>query len=308
MSTATIHILMALAADASAREDPVPPGLPIQHERIETLIGADVLPSSGTLDESGRPLEPDAGEPLGTVDELLIGADGHISWAVVHSGDRRVLVPFKKLAWDGRSDRFRLDASKSLLGGLAAIDLDQAKKGAFQKAVQDAQVAWKNDLERSAEPAAARKWTATSLARPTTEILCGSEFDELELLGANDEFGGVTKSLVNPARGCVELLVVSRGGVIGMGADEYLVPFEALSACRKADADEPDAEGELMLCSELNVNQLQQGPRYEKPETDGVLVSEANRSAALRFYGIEEKYEKGEHPAPQTDPGKVKRL
>lgn len=281
---------------------------PRHHERIETLIGADVRMSTAMHGTVGRtagqdPADMERDAPTGELDDLVIAPDGAVQWAIVSYDGRDVLVPADSLTWNREEERFDLALSASQLREKPEFDLEKARENGFQQALAAVESAWK-DVKKDVTRAAARLTdgddaglASAGLKAADDAVLCGSEVDELELYATREEFGGVTKTFVDPEALRIDLLVVSRGGLAGIGDTSYLVPFEALTLCREPlEEDQKPEDAALMLCVGKSVEQLKQAPEYEEPEVDNVLVSPANRAAAVRFFEGQ-KQKKGYAPA-----------
>jgi hypothetical protein len=258
------------------------------HETIETLIGADVH------------LSPAAGEdtPKGEVKDLLIAPDGRVEWAVIGCDGKQALVPGEKLSWDAEKERFHAGITKADLESKPDFDLGKARESGLCEAIERVETQWNVQSRKKAREAATRagekRYMGTTFLEANGFMVCGSELDELELYGMNEEFGGVAKTLVNPAAMRVDFVIVSRGGVAGVGDTRYLVPFRAAKLCHEPlKEDQKPKDAKLMLCVDKPVATLESAPKYEEPEDDEVLVSAANRTAAERFFGVAKE--------PETD-------
>lgn len=259
---------------------------PRSYERIETLIGAEVHLMAGP----GEPGNEDIGaDATGEIEDLIVLPDGRIDWAVVKNDGRQVLVPAKKLRWNDAEDLFQASVSTAELQGKPEFDLAAAKRSGICDAIESVETAWGMSTRKEAREASTRKgmqrFHETKLQVAHHAVTCGSEIDELELFGMAEEFGGVTKTFVDPHNMRVDLVVVSRGGLGGIGGTDYLMPYAALTLCHEPleeGADYQDAE--QMLCVAKTVKELESAPEYDEPDGD-TLVSPANRAAAMRFFG-----------------------
>jgi len=250
------------------------------HESIETLIGADVeIPGSAGKDE-----EAAAGE----VKDLLVAADGAVEWAAIELDGRATLVPASKLTWNAQKERFHLDVPRAQLQTKPELDLDAARKNGLSEVIAKVESSW--EVPGKAREASAksqeRHFRDTEFVMADASMLCGSRIDELEMYGRKEEFGGIARTFVDPTAMRVDLVVVSRGGIAGIGDTAYLVPFEALALCRKPLSEgQKAADAELLVCVDRSIEALESAPEYEQPD-DGGLVSVANKAAAESFFGL----------------------
>lgn len=272
----------------------------VRHERIETLIGADVR-----LEVAAK---ADAERPSGAVKDFLASPKGKLEWAVVSCDGREVLIPAKKLQWHAKDEVFSLAMTKKDLQSKPTFDLAASRESGLERAVEAVASTWdsaKDAMTREASHGDSSGKTTRiendDLTRADGTMLCGDEVDELELFGTSEEWGGVTKTLVDPESMCIDLVVVNSGGVAGVGGTDYLVPFCSLVLCRAAAGPEEDQKKkELRLYVPMSAKELQAAPEYEAPESDDRLVTAANRSAALSFFGVEEDGEESRQHAERN--------
>jgi hypothetical protein len=234
-------------------------------------------------------------------------------------GDKTVVVPCSALTWNAAEKRFNLQATEDQIKGLPEFDLGKAKESGLDSAVATVESRWQTmgfppkrhdvttskgvttkDTTKEAKEAAAKRGervegvntpeTAKPAMPPAAfnpapfHLVCGSEIDGLEVYGHADKFGKVTEAIVDRNAREVALLVVSSGGVAGMGDKEYLLPFDATTLCRKGDDN--------ILCVDRSAEQLKTGVEYKKPK-DGVVDASAALRARQAFVDADGKVGRG---------------
>jgi len=268
--------------EAAAQAPKVEP----RYVTVEDIEGADLrIPSSEPGEEPSKDSE--------VQDVLIDTRTGELGWAVVKVGGRQALIPCKELRWDVAQECFATDRSRAELEASPEFDVDKAEKTGLEGAVVMAERGWRErygdaprpatdpadaDKDQVREASAQRVQTNPRYLPSSEPWFRASHLDELELFGGSEEFGGVTRSIVDVAGGRVEFFVVSRGGVLGIGDDDYLIPFRAVTLCRS----KADEGAEPALCIDRTVSQLESATRYEKPE-DGVLDSAQASRARSSF-------------------------
>ena len=103
-----------------------------------------------------------------------------------------------------------------------------------------------------------------------TRYMCASEIDDYNVYAGNEKLGSVSDVLVDRAKRNVPLVIVKRGGALGVGGTEYLVPFHAMHECTSGD--------ERVHCLNFDVHKLDTAVVYEKPK-HGIVEAEAARRA-----------------------------
>jgi gas vesicle protein len=97
-----------------------------------------------------------------------------------------------------------------------------------------------------------------------------SEIDDYNVYAGSEKFGSISDVLVDRSKRAIALVVVKRGGALGMGGTEYLVPFHALNHCTSGD--------ERVHCLNFDLTRLDSAVVYEKPKS-GIVEAEAARRA-----------------------------
>jgi sporulation protein YlmC with PRC-barrel domain len=103
-----------------------------------------------------------------------------------------------------------------------------------------------------------------------------TELGDHEIYTGATKFGKVNDLLMNRAENKIALVVVSRGGTLGVGGKDYLVPWQAFRLCSSGE--------ERLLCTKLDPAKLESAVVYEKPK-HGVVDPDAARRAQEQFKG-----------------------
>lgn len=239
---------------------------------VEDLAGSD-LRLRPTVDEDEA--------PVATIEDILVHTrTGELRWALVGCDGKNVLMPFSTIQWNSDEECFQTERSQVEVELLPEFDMERAFETGMDAAVEIAAKGWKKvrggaeevterDREVQAREAATRKNRIenSGYVHFPSSFFSTGKLDELELYGlGNEEFGGVTQSIVNCEEQRVEFFVVSRGGVLGVGDDHYLIPYTAADICRESE----DEEAEPVLYSGLTVERMESAVKYVEPE-EGIL-------------------------------------
>lgn len=264
---------------------------------LEKIDGADVRMRAQDDDDG------DAKRPKGEIDDVLVRpSTGELGWAVISfdetlgMGGKTVAVPMSELSWNAEESCFDLAATKAELESLPKFDLDAARRNGLDRAIAVVEASWTDvgrptngSMREASQRSDARHGTDgeddaqprivhgsfVAVAAPV-EFAAASEISDLDVHAKDEKFGKVSKCIVDSAQGELAYVVVSRGGIAGIGDEHYLLPFGALRLCH----EDGDAKA-LVLCADRTVEELKR-VKYEKPD-EGVLDAQAARMADETF-------------------------
>ena len=262
------------------------------------LLGAEVRMSPGA--QARREAEKEgevAKQPKGKIDDALVdGRTGDIKYAVISFGgfigigDKTVAVPVSLLTWSAAHERFELATSEDRLKECPAFDLDKARKAGLDSTVKGLDGQWRTAADASASKGDSkdskdakdvpkgteegRVVAGTTFLVAPTNFVCLSEIDDHPIYAGTEKFGKVSDVLVDRGQRNVALLVVKRGGALGVGGTEYLVPFRSLYYCSAPNGTD------RMYCSECNATKFETAVPYEKPKNGVVDEAAAKRALA----------------------------
>ncbi len=284
---------------------------PQQHMSVRTHVAAsDVLGAKVRLranvvdrDETGAAVR-DKDRPTGEIKDLVLDTNsGKGTWAIVSVGgllgigDREVAVPASALQATRDSDGkpvYDLGATEAELKGLPPFDVSAAKKNGLGAAVRDASAAWQKarpDGSLVKQPAdasgtrpddAGRDQRADSGMGIPAHAVLASQLKGIAVRCSDSrdkDYASVDECCMDPDDCSVSFLVIGRGGVIGIGETDYLVPFRATRVVLLGDDQKPT------LTVAKSTAEMESAPKYQKPESG--LLGDDNARTSCQFYGVE---------------------
>ncbi|MFI4854033.1 MAG: PRC-barrel domain-containing protein [Phycisphaerales bacterium JB065] len=236
-----------------------------------SLLGSDVVDRSG--------------EQLGEISDMVVHfRSGTALYAVVSYGgvagigSESVTVPLNMLSWDRAEDRFELDITRDRLHSAPKFDPEnmslyddetwKAKiRTSFGKVPQvDPSHNSKGD-DRSGTPTGNRNLPGYMLV---------SDIRGTPLTGkAGEEIGSVNDVIVDHKTGHLGFLTMETGGVLGIGADTVVVPWEVV---RRVQEDN--------LRVNLTTTRLEQAPRIQTDRI-GDLNNREYAASIYEYYQVE---------------------
>ncbi len=281
--------------------DPAAAATPIEFTTTSRMIGATVFLNAGVKEVAKARAEDEAAKrPEATVSEWLVDSrSGELCNAVVSFGgflgigDKTVLVPAKELSWNNSMERYDLgwtveqlkakpefDLAKACKDGLdAACGFHPKADGRHGKEAADASAPRKADGSREkaaadASSLAQKTIVGTDFVRPTCCLAKASTLADSPVHAGAKEWGTVSDLIVDRKQNTIVLAIVNHGSTLGVGGDNYLVPFKGLATCQKNTTDDT-----FILCAEQRTAADLAGcVRFEKPK-DGVVDIEAAKRA-----------------------------
>jgi hypothetical protein len=258
---------------------------------VSKLIGAKVAMAPGADAQREAAEEGEAAKrPKGKIDDAIADAhSGEIEFAIVQFGgwagigDKTVAVPMSELRWNPAQERFELNVTEDRLKALPTFDLDNARKTGLDTAIASVKTHWNKSATIPAE--ADRKVREAKEASATKEVkqlegttyylvparfVCVTEIDDFPVYATNEKFGKVNDLLLDRNKREIALAVVKRGGTLGIGGTEYLLPYRALKFCTSGE--------ERLHCVLADTARLETAVVYEKPK-HGVVDNDAARRA-----------------------------
>lgn len=278
--------LAVAAAPISLTDDKAQQPMPkAEYCTLGTILGAKVqmLPGAKAVQEAKKDNDA-AKRPVGKVTDLLLDSgSGQMRWMVVAFdktlgfGGKSVAIPCDRLIWNAAETRFDLEQSDDRLKELPAFDSADAKKQGFELSVASLAKFWPGDaIAPTKEPTHEQKASITidgkrfDCAKP--QLVLASDVLNNAVYANSEKFGVVTGGLVDHATHSLEFLIVARGGTLGVGAAEYLIPFYALTTHGGNDGTD-----QVYSCLH-SVKDLEAGVRYQKPENGAVDAEAVRRS------------------------------
>lgn len=291
---------MFLSPAVLAQAEPVAKPTPSAADycSISKVVGATVRMHPGA--EARREAEKDgdtAKRPEGKIDDVIVDADGNLKYAVVSFGgfiginDKTVVVPCSELTWIPAHERFELAASEDRLRALPAFDLSKARKTGLDGVCETIHTQWHaagtpadasgkvpadaSGTKGDPKDAAMAKLEAKPIAGTPfhtvpVRFVTVTEIDDHPVYAGSEKFGSISDLLVDRNKRNIALVIVKRGGALGIGGTEYLIPYRTLNYCSSGD--------ERVHCLSCDTTKLETAVVYEKPKT-GIVEPEAAKRA-----------------------------
>jgi sporulation protein YlmC with PRC-barrel domain len=293
-----------LVAQEEARRDTRPAAPPGQQDfRVQDQVAlSDVLGAKVRLKPKAGERAEAAGEgrvakgPNGSVDDLVIDChNGQATWAILSVGgllgigDKEVAVPVSSLVpvrLDNNKVMYDLDATDAELKSLPVFDKKAVDKTGLDVTMQNCETSWKKVRPDARMPAAAsgngnghRPADASAVA-PTSAVL-GSKLKGMNLRcseGKEPKTCGEIETVVFDVNShTVTYLVIGKGGVLGIGETNYLIPY---GATRIITVDQKP-----VLTVAKSSSELESATRYTKP--DSGCLGDENARASSQYWGVE---------------------
>lgn len=228
--------------------------------------------------------------PSGELDELLLDPEtGEVSWAVVSCGaalgraEHDVAVPASKLKWNCEQEGWELSMTEDQLKSSPDFDLSKARDESPEAAFRAVEASWNPEVADfprfdSHEQQDQTMKVGDMEARPcTADFVLASELDEHPVYARSEQFGEVSGAVLDLRNHRVAYAIVQRGGVMGIGEDEFLIPFGSMMVRESTESSQP------IFCVDRSVSELEREHRYEKPE-HGVISQHAAHEARERSH------------------------
>jgi hypothetical protein len=276
------------------------------------IVGATVRMAPGA--ESRREAEKEgetAKRPEGKIDDVIVDrASGGLKYAVISFGgflginDKTVAVPCSELTWIPAHERFEVASSEDRLRALPPFDLSKARKTGLDAAATTIETQWneaakaagtKGDTKEPATKEPARQAQDASMPKLEAKPLAGTPFhtmpvhyitltevDDYPVYAGSEKFGAISDLLVDRDKRSLALVVLKRGGALGIGGTEYLIPYRAVNYCSSGE--------ERVHCLCCDTGKLETAVVYEKPKHGVVDAAAAKRALESKtFDKVDEK-------------------
>lgn len=244
------------------------------------IVGHDTI--IGAVVTNGR--EGNARQTLGNVADLVLdGQSGQVRYVVLASGGtlglgkRKTPIAFRALEWNAKVPGFTLSMTAEELRqvpefdpkNLHVLDRDGASGGAA-----DQRTGNRGNATTGSHDA------ATNGAGPDTvaSYLLASNIGARAVVAGEDKIGNGDKLFIERAAGTTVFLSVASGGVIGIGATKYVVPWAALRLTK------PLGEQEMQIALDKGKEAMDAAPRLDDEGAD--VTKPEFRAKVYEFYGV----------------------
>jgi sporulation protein YlmC with PRC-barrel domain len=129
--------------------------------------------------------------------------------------------------------------------------------------------------------------TQPGAAQEQFNVMSSDDLVGLSVMGQQDEeIGSISDLLVDVQTGQVAFAIVSAGGVLGVGGDQYIVPWTALQVS-------PEAED-----ARINISQ----DRLQEAPTGDSVADRQEAEQIHQFYGVSPYWEDTQMQQPMMQP------
>lgn len=292
--------LLAAAPLAAQGEEPrkAPPA--VQHAkefRVQDQVAlSDVLGAKVRLKAKAEERAEAAAEgrapkgPNGSIDDLVIECkNGQASWAIVSVGgllgigDKEVAVPVTSLLPVRTADNkplYELDATEAELKSLPAFDKKGMEKSGVDVSLQNAETSWKKirpDARVRAVDASGNGKPEAGVGHPNA--ILASKLKSLNLRCSDGKeakaCGEIDAVAYDMNSNTVTYVVIGKGGVLGVGETNYLIPYGATKIIT--------VDQKPVLTVAKSSTEVESSTRYAKPEKG--ILGEENVKASCTFWG-----------------------
>ena len=303
--------LLAVAPLAAQGEEPkkTPPPPAVQHGQdfrvqdqvaLSEVLGAKVRLKAKAEERAEAAAEGRAPKgPNGSVDDLIVECkSGQASWAIVSVGgmlgigDKEVAVPVSALLPVRTADNkplYELDATEAELKSLPAFDKKAMEKSGLDVSLQNCETSWKKirpDARVRAVDASGNGHKPDAGVQACNAIMASklkglnlrcSEGKEAKACGEIDSVAYDMNS------NTVSYVVIGKGGVLGIGETNYLIPYGATRIIT--------VENKPVLTVPKSSTEIESSVKYAKPEKG--FLGEENAKASCTFWGYKHEHKVG---------------
>jgi sporulation protein YlmC with PRC-barrel domain len=233
--------------------------------------------------------------PNGSVDDLVIDCrSGQASWAIVSVGgllgigDKEAAVPASSLLLVRTADAkpmYELDATEAELKSLPAFDKKVTEKSGLDVSLQNAETNWKKirpDARLRPVDASAGTGKPDAGASHPNAVMA-SKLKGLNLRCSDGKeakaCGEIDQVAYDVNSNTVTYVVIGKGGVLGVGETNYLIPYRATKIIT--------VENKPVLTVAKSSTEVESSTRYAKPEK-GFLAAD-NAKGSCTWWGVDHK-------------------
>ena len=241
---------------------------------LDSIVGASVHRKTAGGEDTQ---DGDADRPgvLGRIEDLVVHTrSGSVRGAVISIGGKRAKVEWSALLWEPRESRFVTTMTREQAESLPLFDRKEFERstsggGASVERGGDGDIAY------------------------VPELILASGVGDCAVMAQTEELGSTDKVFVEQTTGTVALLSVEVGGVLGIGASSYVLPWDALQLVETPEGKQ--------LRVQKSKESLEAAPKLND---DGADVGDAAfRKKVYAFYGVPAPAFEGraEDPSPRRE-------
>jgi ribosomal 30S subunit maturation factor RimM len=253
---------MAIAAMPALAETANGTALRVAQAQAPTAQQPSELNTQRLIGRSVRNLQD---ESVGDVNAVIISRDGAVAAVIVGVGgflgigEREVAIRWQDLQVRSNGDDVRTSLTKEQVRALPEYRYaENQRRGTVitQPAPRDAAPAAAADAARQQRPAGATApATAARTVGPTPESLSANAIIGASVRDGRNEAIGRVYDIIMDARGTPQTIVISVGGMLGMGGRRAAVPLSDVRFMRDGES--------VFLATGLSTDELQRLPEYQ---------------------------------------------
>jgi sporulation protein YlmC with PRC-barrel domain len=220
-----------------------------EHGTTSSLIASDRVEGTAVYDAHGK--------RIGKVERLVIDkASGRIAYAVLSFGGffgigaNHYPIPWPMLDYDEKLGGYRV-----------AITEEQLKNAPKIEQWESCEQAWDRDEEVHGyweQPAPVQ-------GRETSSLITSDKVEGMPVYDARGKrIGKVERLMIDKLTGRIAYAILSFGGFLGIGADQYPIPWSMLTYNKKPDGFQLNVTEEQLK----NAPKIEQGESWEQANRD----------------------------------------
>lgn len=244
-------------------------------------------------DIRGKEIYNRQGEEIGTVSDLIVDVrKGKAHFAIVSFGgflgigSDSVAVPLKALSWHRGEERFILPTATDRLKDAPDFNSDNWDQLSDREWLEKTRFAFGDlpDMDDRENPR-----YRDGQRRPTDQraqdnrfdrYMLASDIDEATIVGRDgEEFGSIEDAVIDRNSGHIGFVTFETGGVLGIGSETRIIPWEALERTQ-------ENEFRVSLASTQNEN----APKIANDRIAELGSHEANREI-YAYYDVEPRWQ-----------------
>jgi sporulation protein YlmC with PRC-barrel domain len=211
-----------------------------------SLIASDRVEGTAVYDARGK--------RIGKVERLVIDkASGRVAYAVLSFGGflgvgaDHYPIPWPMLGYDEKLGGYRVDVAEEQLKNAPKIEHGESWQQTHRVRDEEVHGYWK-------QPAPVQD-------RQTSSLITSDRVEGMPVYDARGKrIGKVERLMIDKLTGLIAYAILSFGGFLGIGADQYPIPWSMLTYNEKPDGFQVDITEEQLK----NAPKIEQGDNWEQ--------------------------------------------
>jgi sporulation protein YlmC with PRC-barrel domain len=221
-----------------------------EHGTTSALIASDRVEGTAVYDAHGK--------RIGKVERLVIDrAGGRVDYAVLSFGGFLGIgadhypIPWPMLDYDEKLGGYRVDITEEQLKNAPKIEQGESWEQANRNRDEEVHAYWEQ--------------SAPVQERQTSSLITSDRVEGMPVYDARGKrIGKVERLMIDKLTGRIAYAILSFGGFLGIGADQYPIPWSMLTYNEKPDGFQLDVTEEQLK----NAPKIEQGENWEQANRD----------------------------------------